>query len=134
MLARLAVVAVVAIVLLTLASCGDSPAQPGAREGDSAKGLALFMSNGCITCHSTSSMTGPRLDGIGDAYVAECGGDVAKAKSRVVAYLKDPRGVKPLVPRENPAFSQMPAYALVDEKQLAQIAEYILSIRDGRAP
>lgn len=116
------------------AGCGDSPAQTGVREGAPARGLALFMAQGCITCHAPSSMQGPQLDGIGDAYLKEAGGDVARAKAMVKAYVRDPRGVKPIVPRQNAMFSQMPAYPLMDDAQIDAIAEYILSISDGRKP
>jgi mono/diheme cytochrome c family protein len=114
--------------------CGDSSAQEGAREGDAARGLALFSSQGCIVCHSGNSVQGPYLEGIGDAYLKEAGGDPAKAKERLKAYIRDPRGVKPLVPRSATTFSQMPAYPLMTEAQLHAMSEYLLSIRDGRKP
>jgi mono/diheme cytochrome c family protein len=131
---RALALALAALAVPPAAGCGDSPAQVGAREGASARGLSLFMAQGCITCHSSNTIQGPYLEGIGDAYLADAGGDVFRAKARVKAYVKDPRGVKPLAPRNNPAYSQMPAYPLMDEAQLEAIAEYILSIRDGRKP
>jgi mono/diheme cytochrome c family protein len=133
-LGSLPAVSLFALLLALVSGCGDSSAQEGAREGDSARGLALFMAQGCVTCHSGSSMQGPSLDGIGDAYLKEAGGDLVEARDRVKAYVKDPRVVKPIVPRTNTTFSQMPAYPLMGDAELHAISEYILSISDGRKP
>ncbi len=128
-----AAAATLTLALVSLPSCGDSPAQANAREGPAARGLSIFMATGCATCHSEGSIQGPYLERIGDEYLAAAGGDLARAKRMVVAYLKDPKGVGPQKPREG-KFLEMPAYHLMSPEQLDLLAEYVLSIRDGRKP
>lgn len=97
-------------------------------------GKRLFSVHKCVVCHGadgSGTEMGPGLGAIIPEYLALSGGSEEIARTRLVDYLKDPKGVKTLRRDSTLYVNPMPgakSLGLTDE-QVAQIAEFILHLR-----
>jgi mono/diheme cytochrome c family protein len=103
-------------------------------EETTAPGKRLFSVHKCVVCHGadgSGTEMGPGLGAIIPEYLSVSGGSEEIARTRLVEYLKDPKG-RPKLRRDSTLYiNPMPgakSLGLTDE-QVAQIAEYILHLR-----
>ena len=93
------------------------------RAGGSGDGGALFVQQGCVTCHGDrgqGSMLGPPL----------LGASAHWTRDALVAYLCDPQGYAAKDPRLSKQgakyFQPMPTFKMLAPQELASLADHVL--------
>lgn len=123
-------ITVVAFVGLTLAGFTSSPqnskaaspaiatlALSGKLSSSAQEGKSLFQSLGCFGCHS--------VNGSGGIAGPDLSNESMKGRNRdwLIEQIKNPKSHKPK--------TRMPAYATLNDQQLNQLADYLLSLGTG---
>lgn len=109
-------------MLLTLAACGELPAEPIAG-ANAERGREEIRRQGCVACHTIPGIGGPRAN-VGPplehvARRAYIGGVVPNQPAELIRWLRDPPQVDPGTAMPNMGLS---------EAQAADIAAYLQTL------
>jgi mono/diheme cytochrome c family protein len=97
-------------------------------------GRQLFTNHKCVMCHTADgggTPLGPALGQVVPEYLAAAGGDAAAAKARLMAYLRDPKGVATLRRDTTKYPGPMPSAGGlgVDDAGMAHLADFLLRMK-----
>lgn len=112
----------------------ENPGVTVIREESRYPGRRIFTENRCVVCHGADGSggeMGPALGAIMPEYLAQAGGDVAEAKRRLVAYLKEPQTV-PVLRKEKRRYpNPMPsAQGLgLSDADVEKVAEWVIHLK-----
>jgi cytochrome c1 len=94
------------------------PQAPAGPQGEYARGEQLFMTKGCVGCHSLQAvnapkgMVGPNLANVGArSYIAA--GTLKNTDENLARWIRDPQGIKKGVLMPNLGVSEIEARSLV---------------------